>query len=325
MTGEKKRERKVNNAAAGSNSEPQHQQSQQHHHQRSYSPPTDERLFAAAAEPFLDPETIKITNKFADSLHQYNNAFQAVSVVEGISTELPNGGDGYIKGRLISYDEFVRLQRASLMLVYSMLCEYMPAIRQLPIQSRENLLKTFQKQFMVLEICYLSERAGIHPDASHSMVVPGGLVDLDHLDKHFFWDIQGSEEKQRVRTSIVSSHFDFLRKYYSPLGISQLEFAALTGILFFKTLEKTVPSALPTEQSSWQRETLYAELYTIILGTAQQQQQNASPVRAAVRFAKLLDVLQQLAFHACAVDEIYVMGKIFTDLPDTWDKITSSV
>jgi len=61
------------------------------------------------------------------------------------------------------------------------------------------------------------------------------------------------------------------------------------------SVEKTVPSALPTEQSCWQRETLYAELYTIILGTAQQQQQNASPVRAAVRFAKLLDVLQQLA------------------------------
>lgn len=264
-----------------------------------------------------DVESIQMTTSFVEALRQYNNAFRALSVVEGISTDLVGSDLGLQKARVINYQEYMRMLKGSVLLTYSMLCQQLPEIRDFNSENKAKLLKTFHNQFYLIREAQMTVQACIDPNSPFALVVPGGLINADHLEDNFFMDFPDSEQKQKF-AQFVHWHFDFCRERFYPVRPNQLEFAAITGILFWNSLERAVPDALSGEQIMHRKETLFAELFTIIM---RDQQQQGDTVQAAVRYGKLIDLVHQLTVHTWEMDELFAMAKIFNDLPDIWDQV----
>jgi hypothetical protein len=70
--------------------------------------------------------SIPFTAQFAESIRQYDNGLRAFSIVEGICTEFANSNEA----RLITHQEYLRANRAGALLVYAMIGQHLPNLRE---------------------------------------------------------------------------------------------------------------------------------------------------------------------------------------------------
>uniref|UniRef100_A0A915LVM0 Uncharacterized protein n=1 Tax=Meloidogyne javanica TaxID=6303 RepID=A0A915LVM0_MELJA len=87
-----------------------------------------------------------LTMKIERLLRQFESGHHAVSVVEGITSDLI-GCDESTKMTFLTQDQFKRTEKGLIVLIYSMICQFFPEIALIEYASRLKFLQRFYDQF----------------------------------------------------------------------------------------------------------------------------------------------------------------------------------
>uniref|UniRef100_A0A914MEM8 Uncharacterized protein n=1 Tax=Meloidogyne incognita TaxID=6306 RepID=A0A914MEM8_MELIC len=163
-------------------------------------------------------------------LRQFESGHHAVSVVEGITSDLIGCVES-TKMAFLTQDQFKRTEKGLIVLIYSMICQFFPEITLIENATRLKFLQRFYDQFVPIYRSEMTVRKFSDPEFPYAIVLPGGCVDLNNLEQIIA--IKNLEHRKQVSSAFCLRIFDFINKKYRPLNISRLEFASIAGLLFW--------------------------------------------------------------------------------------------
>nr|CAD2191159.1 unnamed protein product [Meloidogyne enterolobii] len=88
-----------------------------------------------------------LTMRIERLLRQFESGHHAVSVVEGITSDLIGCGES-TKMTFLTQDQFKRTEKGLIVLIYSMICQFFPEIALIENATRMKFLQRFYDQFV---------------------------------------------------------------------------------------------------------------------------------------------------------------------------------
>uniref|UniRef100_A0A1I8B5Z9 AraC family transcriptional regulator n=1 Tax=Meloidogyne hapla TaxID=6305 RepID=A0A1I8B5Z9_MELHA len=134
-----------------------------------------------------------LTMEIEKSLRQFESALHAVSVIEGITSDLI--GSSETKMTLLTNDQFKRTEKGMIVLTCSMVCQQCPQFSSIPSANRLKFLHWFYNQFALIYRSEMTVKKFTDPESSYAVIIPGGYVDFNNLE--YIIDIENLEQRKQ--------------------------------------------------------------------------------------------------------------------------------
>ncbi|KAI1695094.1 zinc finger, c4 type (two domains) domain-containing protein [Ditylenchus destructor] len=225
--------------------------------------------------------------------------------------------------------DFLQLDRGFASLLHTMCINYFEPFHVLPLEKKMEILKQYWMYFACLYGAHLSvitapyfvknsgdnaENLNGRTHAIDKLVLFYGYYeDMDTIRK-FLAETERTDEKieQMVRYSepFIKNAFKYINDF-QHLAVSEMEFAAMTGILLWNTVDKF---EMLSSEMRQKRDAIFIELNAILLRTL-------GGVSGSVRLGQIISFMHKTMAHAEEFCESWRVVKIFSDsdIRDAWD------
>ncbi|KAI1700087.1 zinc finger, c4 type (two domains) domain-containing protein [Ditylenchus destructor] len=231
--------------------------------------------------------------------------------------------------RLTKPADLLQMDRASTSLLHTMCINYFEPFNVLPLEKKTEILKQYWMSFGCLYGAHISVTAApyfVKNNGTNAESQNGGTQVIDKIVffygyyedmdtvREFLAETEKTDEKieqmARYTEPFVKSDFKYINEFHR-LAVSELELAAMVGILLWNTVDKF---ELLSSEMRQKRDAIFIELNSILLRTL-------GGASGSVRLGQIISFMHKTMAHAEEFSESWRVMKIFSDseIRDAWD------
>ncbi|KAI1700572.1 ligand-binding domain of nuclear hormone receptor domain-containing protein [Ditylenchus destructor] len=222
--------------------------------------------------------------------------------------------------------QFTKMDRGSAALLHTMCINYFEPFNVLPLEEKTKILKQYWTYFGCLYSAHLSVMSAPYFVKNNAKNQNGRTEVIDkyvffygyyedaETMREFLSETEETPEKIEEMLRYSVPFFKSALKYMNDflhLDVSELELAAMLGILLWNTVDKFELLSLEMRQK---RDAIFIELNSLLLRTL-------GGVNGTVRLGQIISFMQKTMAHADEFYESWDVVKIFSDseIRDAWD------